>query len=123
MPNDTCNVIDEACIHVYDEQPVLDLVVPDLSVIFMRFFFFQAEDGIRDSSVTGVQTCALPISSFRSSKPHRPNHAPLGGFQDEPQSWLRATAGANAIGSRGEIPHARSSFPSKIGRASCRERV
>src|SRR6476661_9323181 len=27
----------------------------------MFFFFFQAEDGIRDSSVTGVQTCALPI--------------------------------------------------------------
>src|SRR5262249_61402760 len=26
------------------------------------FFFFQAEDGIRDWSVTGVQTCALPIS-------------------------------------------------------------
>src|SRR6185369_17843600 len=30
------------------------------------FFFFQAEDGIRDSSVTGVQTCALPISVRRS---------------------------------------------------------
>src|SRR5215813_3919707 len=28
-----------------------------------RFFFFQAEDGIRDADVTGVQTCALPISS------------------------------------------------------------
>src|SRR5438093_12245787 len=28
----------------------------------MFFFFFQAEDGIRDWSVTGVQTCALPIS-------------------------------------------------------------
>src|SRR5207237_7514726 len=28
-------------------------------------FFFQAEDGIRDSSVTGVQTCALPISAAR----------------------------------------------------------
>src|SRR5438094_4424998 len=27
-----------------------------------RFFFFQAEDGIRDRTVTGVQTCALPIS-------------------------------------------------------------
>src|SRR5216683_6954610 len=27
------------------------------------FFFFQAEDGIRDLIVTGVQTCALPISS------------------------------------------------------------
>src|SRR5687767_15363023 len=26
------------------------------------FFFFQAEDGIRDKLVTGVQTCALPIS-------------------------------------------------------------
>src|SRR6266540_6132720 len=26
------------------------------------FFFFQAEDGIRDRDVTGVQTCALPIS-------------------------------------------------------------
>src|SRR5688500_20173124 len=28
----------------------------------MIFFFFQAEDGIRDYKVTGVQTCALPIS-------------------------------------------------------------
>src|SRR5690606_40131807 len=28
----------------------------------MSFFFFQAEDGIRDFHVTGVQTCALPIS-------------------------------------------------------------
>src|SRR6266852_7339950 len=29
------------------------------------FFFFQAEDGIRDATVTGVQTCALPISAPR----------------------------------------------------------
>src|SRR5207245_6637696 len=28
----------------------------------LPFFFFQAEDGIRDATVTGVQTCALPIS-------------------------------------------------------------
>src|SRR2546430_14980911 len=28
----------------------------------LSFFFFQAEDGIRDLTVTGVQTCALPIS-------------------------------------------------------------
>src|SRR6202165_5969222 len=33
--------------------------------IVMCFFFFQAEDGIRDCWVTGVQTCALPISSRR----------------------------------------------------------
>src|SRR5947207_15987233 len=30
--------------------------------MFFFFFFFQAEDGIRDHCVTGVQTCALPIS-------------------------------------------------------------
>src|SRR5690606_40519974 len=32
------------------------------------FFFFQAEDGILDFHVTGVQTCALPICSRRSSR-------------------------------------------------------
>src|SRR3989441_9406433 len=31
--------------------------------MFFFFFFFQAEDGIRDKLVTGVQTCALPIST------------------------------------------------------------
>src|SRR2546430_7691055 len=30
-------------------------------MIYFMFFFFQAEDGIRDLTVTGVQTCALPI--------------------------------------------------------------
>src|SRR5205809_7230465 len=33
--------------------------------IDLIFFFFQAEDGIRDVAVTGVQTCALPISGPR----------------------------------------------------------
>src|SRR5690625_6370056 len=33
-----------------------------MSYGFVYFFFFQAEDGIRDGHVTGVQTCALPIS-------------------------------------------------------------
>ena len=32
-----------------------------LDEMFCLFFFFQAEDGIRDHCVTGVQTCALPI--------------------------------------------------------------
>src|SRR5947207_12544592 len=32
-------------------------------LVFYFFFFFQAEDGIRDHCVTGVQTCALPISA------------------------------------------------------------
>src|SRR2546429_244818 len=33
-------------------------------MLYVLFFFFQAEDGIRDVAVTGVQTCALPISSY-----------------------------------------------------------
>src|SRR5256885_13125487 len=32
------------------------------------FFFFQAEDGIRDYKVTGVQTCALPILAHRARR-------------------------------------------------------
>src|SRR3712207_8930588 len=39
-----------------------------LNLCLLFFFFFQAEDGIRDISVTGVQTCALPIFI----KPGRP---------------------------------------------------
>src|SRR5205085_6569810 len=38
------------------------------------FFFFQAEDGIRDLTVTGVQTCALPIS-FPSGSARRPGRS------------------------------------------------
>src|SRR5438105_7204033 len=40
-----------------------------LYFVFSFFFFFQAEDGIRDPLVTGVQTCALPISAERSGGP------------------------------------------------------
>src|SRR5256885_13081064 len=46
----------------------------------MLFFFFQAEDGIRDYKVTGVQTCALPIFAQH----HRPSHE--AGFDQVPQS-------------------------------------
>src|SRR5690606_39484984 len=35
-----------------------------ISMYMFVFFFFQAEDGIRDFHVTGVQTCALPISDL-----------------------------------------------------------
>src|SRR5699024_11825197 len=48
-----------------------------LSAYSVYFFFFQAEDGIRDRNVTGVQTCALPISgswpaASRTSCPETP---------------------------------------------------
>src|SRR2546430_10328198 len=39
---------------------ILFFLGPIITLIF-SFFFFQAEDGIRDLTVTGVQTCALPI--------------------------------------------------------------
>src|SRR5436305_12481476 len=37
----------------------------------MASFFLQAEDGIRDADVTGVQTCALPIFGARPARPGR----------------------------------------------------
>src|SRR5439155_8531542 len=63
------------------------------------FLFFQAEDGIRDGHVTGVQTCALPISGGarpeppRSRAPCRP--APRG---DPPPSPRRPPAPPRAPG-------------------------
>src|SRR5699024_11870883 len=48
------------------------------------FFFFQAEDGIRDRNVTGVQTCALPICAACHrcrSWPRRPSHGSCTGLQ------------------------------------------
>src|SRR5699024_11910564 len=41
-----------------------------MTIIMRPLFFFQAEDGIRDRNVTGVQTCALPISGFGMVGPH-----------------------------------------------------
>src|SRR5256886_6510582 len=40
------------------------------------FFFFQAEDGIRDLTVTGVQTCALPICDVEDNQ-NKAQHLPL----------------------------------------------
>src|SRR4030066_1467469 len=60
-------------------------------------FFFQAEDGIRDSSVTGVQTCALPILTRKAARlRERPSYGTL------------------SLSGRSHRP--------EIGRASCRER-
>src|SRR5258708_23915030 len=51
-------------------------------IFFVFFFFFQAEDGIRDDLVTGVQTCALPISCapvrrWRAAKRQSPVYVAL----------------------------------------------
>src|SRR5919205_2235785 len=44
--------------------------------MFIVFFFFQAEDGIRDHCVTGVQTCALPICSAPPRAPFQDGDFP-----------------------------------------------
>src|SRR5439155_8893383 len=55
--------------------------------LFLFFvFFFQAEDGIRDGHVTGVQTCALPIS-FTGSSPKRSSRS----SRRPSACWLAAT--------------------------------
>src|SRR5690348_17934018 len=48
----------------------------------MCFFFFQAEDGIRDGRVTGVQTCALPISNGVAADVLADIGAGLGAMED-----------------------------------------
>src|SRR5256885_5879200 len=53
------------------------------------FFFFQAEDGIRDYKVTGVQTCALPISD--------PGRSGGGAGQSPPRRRLRRAPGPGSV--------------------------
>src|SRR2546428_13682782 len=76
------------------------------------FFFFQAEDGIRDLIVTGVQTCALPISA--ASGRRRWHGGPS--TSARPTAWPSATATNDGTGLAG-------AGAAEIGRASGRGRV
>src|SRR2546429_4346831 len=87
-------------------------------------FFFQAEDGIRDVAVTGVQTCALPI--WRGSVDaalifgdHRPRFFR---YVQENAYHLRIEASSGKLLNplSGELERGSAL---EIGRASCRERV
>src|SRR5437867_8684923 len=90
-------------------------------------FFFQAEDGIRDRTVTGVQTCALPIWPER----HRVVSAPVrAGRARRLYSRPPPTRGFVAFRPFGPTPNRHREEPTmqflaqeEIGRASCRERV
>src|SRR5688572_31294087 len=88
------------------------------------FFFFQAEDGIRDLTVTGVQTCALPISPPAAAPRHPPSagargpaHAP----PPRPRAAPAPPASPRRAAGRSSPPASRRGR--QIGRASCRERV
>src|SRR5207253_7818611 len=64
-------------------------------------FFFQAEDGIRDGHVTGVQTCALPIWALVMAL-HASSPAPHGGIWvigliGKPLVWLVAILAGTAV--------------------------
>src|SRR5690348_17736654 len=80
------------------------------------FFFFQAEDGIRDL-YTGVQTCALPISDdpLLSFEPYRHRAPRRNSITPERQRAFIAALAATGIVTQ--------AARSKIGRASCRERA
>src|SRR2546429_6268551 len=89
-------------------------------------FFFQAEDGIRDVAVTGVQTCALPISRGRRTLGRKARNGLRRAYRwqaGELRAVQRALAGRsnrkNDRVSRAKGIRARR----EIGRASCRERV
>src|SRR5207244_4777143 len=93
------------------------------------FFFFQAEDGIRDDLVTGVQTCALPISPRSRGR----TASSSGSSARTPRARLpssRRCARRRGKHPRAPRPHtpparrgSRGRGSRKIGRASCRERV
>src|SRR5207253_7647504 len=56
-----CENVVEAHVEVSDGGNATFCVGAAIGAFFRLVFFFQAEDGIRDGHVTGVQTCALPI--------------------------------------------------------------
>src|SRR2546429_1679353 len=89
-------------------------------------FFFQAEDGIRDVAVTGVQTCALPISlcarnpalNRRLCQSRHGEQSRTRLNKDKLDRRFPAPASTPAIGAWKPL-----SKHDQIGRASCRERV
>src|SRR5437588_2970118 len=96
-----------------------------LPVRVLFSFFFQAEDGIRDHCVTGVQTCALPISrlthfasvsGFAEGEVSKPSDKYVGGKNTQGATYyLGPCTPANQMAHHYAFV--------QIGRASCRERV
>src|SRR5207245_7776400 len=91
-----------------------------VSVLWMRcFFFFQAEDGIRDATVTGVQTCALPIYGILRNSGDPPFCPGRMLLRTLASIMFCALCGPFAFAA----PDDRPAPAHEIGRASCRERA
>src|SRR2546429_2425882 len=98
----------------------------------MFCFFFQAEDGIRDVAVTGVQTCALPIFYNGLGGGRRWGFGGFGDATTTVETYTVGTLVVDLFDAKTEKLIWRSSSSdtlsdkadkNKIGRASCRERV
>src|SRR5258706_8456272 len=110
------------CIHLWSFLIYLYVDCSYLLCFYFFFFFFQAEDGIRDWSVTGVQTCALPICG--TMKAIWDNIRGLDLLETLPYV-KKGKVGAigHSLGGHNAIYTAVFDDRIKIGRASCRERV
>src|SRR5699024_11938114 len=91
-----------------------------------HFFFFQAEDGIRDRNVTGVQTCALPI--WFAQKLHLTGYSELRSIlrlsrEEEKSEKLSLKEAVLANYHKMAEDVRKNDYSKQIGRASCRERV
>src|SRR5699024_11242183 len=92
-------------------------------------FFFQAEDGIRDRNVTGVQTCALPISISLTGQLAGVEAGANQYFNKHVSDLNLAECASIAAITKNPTKYNPATNPEehilrrKIGRASCRERV
>src|SRR5256886_2973177 len=94
------------------------------SICSLTVFFFQAEDGIRDLTVTGVQTCALPICALfvgigRALRRRSPGTLRIGVVPKEAPAMALSFEAGRAV----ESDRSATFADGQIGRASCRERV
>src|SRR2546430_12162288 len=95
---------------------------PKHRVLDDDFFFFQAEDGIRDLTVTGVQTCALPIYAVRAYLQRFPNgiFLELGKLSERRLCGAQRKVTVAEQADRQEMPAIQ--LAHKIGRGSGREK-
>src|SRR2546430_13660064 len=88
------------------------------------YFFFQAEDGIRDLTVTGVQTCALPISRAEILDTiANMSVIELSQLIKDMEEKFGVSAAAATVAAAPAAAGAAPAAAEEIGRASCRERV
>src|SRR5438132_7047797 len=103
----------------------MQLICSSFSILYVCsfFFFFQAEDGIRDHCVTGVQTCALPILVEAVEDHQSAIREYEAGHLAHVLSALNGLAGSRKRILPESLMTLSDRRRSKIGRASCRERV